>query len=356
MRRGRWSIVGAVAAVLLAASSTGPVAAGVTWEITRSPASTAPGVRTTVEVVLWNLGGPAGDQDLGCVRIAIPGAFDVTSAQVTGRPTGTTWAASMSGSTTVTIKPSKGGDRLGPNSGDTVTTDIVVERLSGGTIGWVAKAYEAHDCMKPFGEPIVLSMLSTPVATPTPPPTPAPTPVPTPAPTPTPSPRPITIPSATPLPTSIASALPLPRATPDASEPPASPPPTDPAGGGAETGSGGGGDSSGGSASGGGTGSPAGGATAAAAVTPGLRISMPGVDGLDSQVGAIDLDSMVSLTIGDIEWLVPGLVMTVPGLLIVVAVLLQIAGGMAWLPFARRRLGRAEVTRRGPPPQGGRPV
>jgi hypothetical protein len=80
------------------------------------------------------------------------------------------------------------------------------------------------------------------------------------------------------------------------------------------------------------------------------------VDGIDSIVGAIDLDSSLSLTLGEVEWLVPGLVMTVPGILIVIIVLLQVAGGLAWLPFARRRLGRADVTRRRQAPRWVGPV
>ena len=40
-----------------------------------------------------------------------------------------------------------------------------------------------------------------------------------------------------------------------------------------------------------------------------------------------------------VEWLVPTLVVTVPGLLVIVAILAQGAGAMLWLPYVRRTLG-----------------
>ncbi|MFL5708436.1 MAG: hypothetical protein ACJ77Y_05525, partial [Chloroflexota bacterium] len=52
-----------------------------------------------------------------------------------------------------------------------------------------------------------------------------------------------------------------------------------------------------------------------------------------------------------IEWAVPTLVLTVPGLLVVLAVMTQIATGAAWLPIVRRKIGsgsRANVARRSP--------
>jgi hypothetical protein len=45
-------------------------------------------------------------------------------------------------------------------------------------------------------------------------------------------------------------------------------------------------------------------------------------------------------------WVVPGLLLTVPGLLVVVAVQFQILGGAAWLPVVRRRVGGFELRRR----------
>jgi hypothetical protein len=44
-------------------------------------------------------------------------------------------------------------------------------------------------------------------------------------------------------------------------------------------------------------------------------------------------------------WTVPAVAMGVPGLLVVLAVLLQVAGGAAWLPVARRALGGVGLRR-----------
>ena len=42
---------------------------------------------------------------------------------------------------------------------------------------------------------------------------------------------------------------------------------------------------------------------------------------------------------GVFEWAVPGVVLAVPGLLVLLAVGLQVVAGAVWLPVARRRLG-----------------
>jgi hypothetical protein len=66
--------------------------------------------------------------------------------------------------------------------------------------------------------------------------------------------------------------------------------------------------------------------------------------GSDAQ---IDLD-IGPVALGGFEWAVPALVLTVPGLLIVI-VTVQTAIGLAWLPIARRWLG-ADRRRRRPRP------
>jgi hypothetical protein len=45
-------------------------------------------------------------------------------------------------------------------------------------------------------------------------------------------------------------------------------------------------------------------------------------------------------------WAVPGLVLSVPGLLLILAVIgAQVVGAGAWLPLVRRRIGSFEVRR-----------
>jgi Bacterial Ig domain len=180
-----------------------------------------------------------------------------------------------------------------------------------------------------------------PTATPTPRPTPVPTPRPTPAPTPRPTIGPIVslppLPSIVPLPTLIPTprATPRPTPTPTARPTPTpapsarptelpgapvlpagpiAPPPAGPS-----------------------DGPPTDTAPSAAAEPP---FTLPSVD----DGSAVDLD-LGALTFGGFEWAVPALVLTVPGILLVIAVLAQAMIGLAWLPVVRRWLGGDERRR-----------
>jgi hypothetical protein len=39
------------------------------------------------------------------------------------------------------------------------------------------------------------------------------------------------------------------------------------------------------------------------------------------------------------DWAVPGLLLSVPGMLLILAIGAQAAGALAWLPLVRRRIG-----------------
>ncbi len=39
------------------------------------------------------------------------------------------------------------------------------------------------------------------------------------------------------------------------------------------------------------------------------------------------------------DWLVPGALLTVPGLLLMLAIAAQAVGALAWLPLVRRKIG-----------------
>jgi hypothetical protein len=80
---------------------------------------------------------------------------------------------------------------------------------------------------------------------------------------------------------------------------------------------------------------------------------MPGFD-RDGAGVPVALQPDIALAFGtDFEWVVPGLVLTFPGLLIVAIVALQAAGALAWIPVVRRRLGGADArTRRARRPRG----
>ena len=208
----------------------------------------------------------------------------------------------------------------------------------------------------------------TPTPPPTPPPTPAPTPPPTPAPTapptprPTPTPRPLpslplpTLPLPTlPLPTLPLPTLPLPSIPlPSISIPPlpgasATPTPTIGPGGspapgatatpGSSSGANPSPPSSAPGAPGGGGNPPAGGAgPGSGGVTPGdERGFTVGFSGLGPIDGLVDIDVVGFDAL--LEWAVPALVLSVPGLLLLIAVLAQTAGGLLWLPMVRRWLG-----------------
>ena len=230
----------------------------------------------------------------------------------------------------------------------------------------------------------------TPVPTPTPSPTPAPTPVPTPRPTPAPTLRPTpaptprpTLPLPTlPLPTLPLPTLPLPTLPPllptptgipsarpsaavDPGQETARPSPTQPPDGAetspspgasddpAPTGAGGGGS---------GTGLPPAGGSGSGDDPGTGGGAAPGSGG--GSGGGVDADGPVFSVAGDgpepvvpvvgvefagfegIDWAVPALTLTVPGLLLMLAVLAQLTMGAIWLPVARRWLGAFGVGRR----------
>jgi Bacterial cadherin-like domain len=230
--------------------------------------------------------------------------------------------------------------------------------------------------------------------TPTPVPTPTPTPVPTPTPTPAPTPRPtLPIPSlplpslplpslplpSLPLPTLPLPTLPLPTLFPtptpaptSTSGPTAAPtagatPTPAPSATSGPTGSPGPGSSPTPSPGSGASGAPLPGASADPAASPspspsataaGAGVTGPGggnpppVDqglvvghGQPPPIGGLVDVNVVGLG-GLIEWAVPSLVLSVPGLLLILAVLAQALVGGLWLPVIRRWLGGFGVGRR----------
>jgi Bacterial Ig domain len=261
------------------------------------------------------------------------------------------------------------GDDHDPD-GDDLTMDVVQEPAHGnlnedddgsfrykadkgfsGTDTW---RYRASDGFAWSNTVTVTMTVSGPPATPTP--TPAPTPRPTPTPTPRPSlPLPsIPLPSI-PLPSiPLPSILPLPTRTPEPTSPTARPsagptstpspsdspgptdgsaPATSPSPG--PSGSPGAGGPAGPVGSSGGGGSPSG------APPNGASPVAPPIDAFVVPVAEggsdVELDPGFA-SFGGFEWAVPALVLTVPGILIVIAVLVQALIGLAWLPLVRRSL------------------
>ena len=192
-----------------------------------------------------------------------------------------------------------------------------------------------------------------PTATPTPAPTAAPTagPTPTPAPgstprptpTPTPTARPTLLPTLPPLPTLsplatvLPSLVPLPTSTPLPTPsarpgPTSSPAPTsrptasDPGLGGGPVDS---------------TGGDPGGGSSGPRVATTDTFTLPVAD----DDGTIELD-FGSVAFTGFEWAVPALVLSVPGLFLILVVAVQGAIGLAWIPVARRWVGEDDRVHR----------
>ena len=182
---------------------------------------------------------------------------------------------------------------------------------------------------RPTPTPTPTSPTPRPTATPTPTPTATPTPQPvvaTPRPTATPTtgptlaPTPTASPTApTPTPTPAASTSPTPGPSVPVTPPPSSTPePTPPpVGGGPST------------------------------PDPGAGSGPFSVGGGESSPFG-DLGDVVLGVFGGLDWTIPTLALTVPGLLLILALLSQAVVGAAWLPFVRRWLGAFGVRRRRP--------
>jgi hypothetical protein len=360
--RAAFGIAAAVALVAIAAwQPARGSAASSTWRFDVTPTSIGSGQVTTVKATFSNRGGPSGSDDLGCVRIVVPALLTVLPPLETTSPPGTDWQAS--GSNVILVHPSSGGDRLDANDPSaSVTTSIQVLALVPGTYTWTGTAYASQNCKDAFPEQIQAAvsvhLFATPTPTPKPTPTPTPTSTPTPTPTATSTPSPTPTPTPTPALTAVPTIVPLPSpgpggvSTPAPSSPAATsapstaggpvPLPTDPTGPVPRTPDP--------SASAAPTGSGVPGQTVDAGV--GSALIMAGFDdpthGGGSGGGgtpAISLSSAFSTPFGEgFAWAVPGLVLSVPGLLLVLAVIVaQALGAGVWLPVVRRRIGSFEV-------------
>jgi hypothetical protein len=281
--------------------------------------------------------------------------------------------------TAVSVDESGNGSlNVSPNGGFTFT--------SGGSFTGVRTfTYQASDGLASSPTRTVSINVSPPAPTPTPAPTPVPTPPPTPRPTPTPTPRPVgslplptlplptlplptlplpTLPLPTfPLPTLPLPTLPLPTlpspTLPLPTLPGGSPTPTPTIGPGGSPGAGPGasgdpspapgpgGDPSsqpGGPGSGGNVGSGGSPGSGGGAPPDDNRRFTVGFSGLGPIDGLVDVDVVGFDAM--LEWAVPALLLSVPGLLLLLAVLAQAAGGLLWLPIVRRWLGGFGLRRR----------
>jgi hypothetical protein len=362
--RARRSGGGVRAASLLAASLIAIVVAGGVngatggWTIARTPASVVAGVSTAIGITATNV---AGGSTVGCVRLQVPAAFTVDAVGVDSVQPSHAWTADAptagpSGSTIVSVHGVTEGDVL-KNDGDVVDFHVTVTGTAVGSYAWPAESRDHANCSSGIdtasitvsitGGAATPTPVPTPTATPTPRPTatptrpPSPTPVPTPTPRPTATPTPTAVPSPTPAvtpspaPTATVSPTPEPTATASMEPSPSASPSDSPSP--TPTGSEPGSTSGPGAASGGATGSPSGGSSPAG---DGSTAAGGYVVGLDpASQGDLTLTTSAMASLDGIVWAVPSLVLTVPGLLLVLAVLAQAAAGAAWLPVVRRKVG-----------------
>jgi hypothetical protein len=307
----------AVAILLVLAGGAG---AGVgVWTLTGVPLTATQYALTTFTLTVTDL---SLLDEIGCVVVNATSSFSVSSVGVGNASNGRAWVGSHT-STTFTVHSLDGGGRLQAPASLTFTVDATP--LASGIHSWSAVAYRQQDCSGSVVAGIPAVTITVLAGTPTP------TPQPTPSASPRATPRPSG--SSTPMPGQTASAVPsvLPSASFVASSRPvASGAVVNPPGAGPSGGSGG----------------PSAGPTSASqAGTPGLSsdtapgavsaggLAVPQPDGEHLTVGG----SGTNVGLGG--FVVPVTVFGVPALFILLWVALQVAGGVIWLPAARRVRG-----------------
>ena len=192
----------AVAAILGAVLAPAAAARDNSWSLTRTPPSVQIDVATTITFLATNNSDGGGGGEIGCIEIAIPSVFSVGAVSVTSEPSGANWTDSKAGgpggSTVVRLRAANDGSVLegDPQNDQLGFTIRVTGSTQGGTI-WTADVFKKIDCDNDMGltKSINVTISASGQATPTPAPTPAPTPTPTAAPTPTPTPTPAPTPT-----------------------------------------------------------------------------------------------------------------------------------------------------------------
>ncbi|HEY7940779.1 MAG TPA: hypothetical protein VID25_02445 [Candidatus Limnocylindrales bacterium] len=296
------------------------------------------GIATTVTVRVTS-----GSQSIGCVALSVPAGFTVLATNVVSVPAGFIWTSSGAGvgPTLVTVSTTKDSWRI--KNGAQAVFSVQVLATTSPAPAWVANAYQKFSvdskeiATGPLLRPGPFIIVPAPTPTPTPRPTPSPPPTATPSPTPLPGSTPTPGPAMTVAPSGTspaASGSLLPGVT-VAPSPSGSAPPSSSsvpvAGTGLTLGQG---NAGGGSSSGSG----------AALGVPSLPAG-----------GTIHLDDLQGMgVVGMFAWLVPGLLLSLPGLLILIVLIAQVGFATAFIPVTRRVLGSRRGTA-GPPDRGQSP-
>ncbi len=302
------------------------------WTVTASPLTLNQNVATEVSLTVTAIL----TTQIGCVAFQIPSGFTVVSAR---GPSPWILDPIDSGPPThVTFHVTKDSQRLTNGASAVFKVTVIPTKVSVGA--WTASAYEHFDTSKDaVGPSLPLNAF---IIVPTPTPTPRPTPPPTPAPTATPT----ATPGRTPAPSSTPAASPAtsPSSAPTPGGPPTGPPadPTlppspDPSIGGSPDPSNEPSPSP----------TPGIGGVVRPSLSPGTPTSRgptsPGwasipLGGSGGSVSPVAIANLLG-SLGVFEWLVPSALIAAPGLLLILTVLAQMGGALAWLPVVRRRIG-----------------
>ena len=291
MRRWLTALSGAALVVALPAIAL----AAVLWSMTVSPLVATAGQLTAFTVTTTNLDAVA---RIGCFEVDLTSKFAISSVGTPVASNGVAWTTSLNGST-LTVQSTTAGGRLRLAQSVRVTVNAVPS--AAGAYLWPNHVHTHRDCSgtnldgPSLAVTVVPALVATPQPTATPPPTPPPTPTPNPAGTPLATPEPTDDPS-----------TPRPEPTPGRSgASPSAPAPSADAGGG----------------------------------RPALQL-VPFHDGTGG--GAEDLAAGLDV-MGQLDaafvWFVPGAAVGVPGLLVILFVVLQAVGALAWIPAVRRMSG-----------------
>lgn len=325
----------------MAAAVPAVAAAVMLWTLVGLPLTATVNQSTTFTLTATNLDLLT---ELGCLEVDLPGSFVIESLGTPQASNGDAWQSYRTGNAVI-VHSMSGGGRL--EMLETVQFTIRAHATVAGAFTWPNHAHRQQDCSTAdqIGVPLAVTVLPAILPTPTPTPTPAATPTPTPAPTATPKPAPTATPK--PLPTIIPTlpplpTLPLPTIDPGGLLPTPTPTITpretatpevsvslEPSDG-----------------------------SAAAVPIPGLgggstggRATLTLVGGRGAEATAADTDvgvELFGLLDGDFVWFVPAASVAVPGLLVILWVLLQTIGALAWIPAVRRMSEESEDRRRRP--------
>jgi Bacterial Ig domain len=158
--RVRAGALGAMLMIVALALATPGIAFGAAaWTITRSPGSMKALSTATFSLVATNIGSGGHSSAIGCVTVSIPSPFTVHSAAVSSA-SGHLWTASVakSGSaSTVTVRATANSQRLSAKKVESVSFTVnVTAGVSPGAHQWTANAFIFFGCTASYGQPIVM--------------------------------------------------------------------------------------------------------------------------------------------------------------------------------------------------------